>query len=55
MNLLYYLLEGTIFALLTLKTGIPAAPIAGALIGAGLLSISGKVEVANWPTVKEHF
>ena len=49
-NLLYYLLAGTIFGLLTLKTGIPAAPLAGALIGASLLSISGKVEVADWPT-----
>ena len=49
-NLLYYLLAGTLLALLTLKTGIPAAPLAGALIGASLLSISGKVEVANWPT-----
>ena len=54
-NLLYYLLAGTMLGLLTLKTGIPAAPLAGALIGASLLSISGKVEVANWPTVKEHF
>ncbi len=49
-NLLYYLMAGTIFGLLTLKTGIPAAPLAGALIGASLLSISGKVEVASWPT-----
>ena len=50
MNLLYYLLAGGLFGLITLKTGIPAAPLAGALLGASLLSISGKVEVANWPT-----
>ena len=50
MNLLYYLLAGGLFGLITLKTGIPAAPLAGALLGASILSISGKVEVANWPT-----
>ena len=27
----------------------PAAPLAGALIGASILSISGKVEAAAWP------
>ena len=37
------------FGVLTLKTGIPAAPLAGALIGASILSISGKVDVAEWP------
>ena len=49
-NLLYYILAGGLFGLITLKTGIPAAPLAGALLGASILSISGKVEVANWPT-----
>ena len=34
---------------LALKTGIPAAPLAGALIGASFLSISGKIEAATWP------
>jgi uncharacterized membrane protein AbrB (regulator of aidB expression) len=34
---------------LALKTGIPAAPLAGALIGASILSISGKVDAAIWP------
>ena len=48
-NLIYYLLAGTIFGLLALKTGIPAAPLAGALIGASNLSISGKFESAVWP------
>ena len=49
-NLLYYLLAVGLLGLITLKTGIPAAPLAGALLGASILSISGKVEVANWPT-----
>ena len=48
-NLLYYLLAGAIFGGLALKTGIPAAPLAGALIGASLLSISGKTDFAEWP------
>ena len=49
-NLLYYLIAGGIFGALALKTGIPAAPLAGALIGASILSISGKVDIAEWPT-----
>tara|TARA_B100000161_G_scaffold255284_1_gene217303 strand:+ start:89 stop:601 length:513 start_codon:yes stop_codon:yes gene_type:complete len=48
-NLLYYLFFGGIFGALALKTGIPAAPLAGAIIGASLLSISGKVDIAEWP------
>ena len=48
-NLLYYLIAGTIFGLLALKTGIPAAPLAGALIGASIFSISGKIDFAEWP------
>ena len=49
MNLVYYLIAGAAFGLIALKTGIPAAPLAGALIGASLVSISGKVDVAEWP------
>ena len=30
-NLIYYLIAGGIFGALALKTGIPAAPLAGAL------------------------
>ena len=30
-------------------TGIPAAPLLGAIVGAGLLSISGKIDIAIWP------
>ena len=48
-NLLYYLLAGGIFGVIAIKTGIPAAPLAGALIGASLLSISGKLDIAEWP------
>lgn len=48
-NLIYYLIAGAIFGALTLKTGIPAAPLAGALIGASILSISGKIDPAVWP------
>ena len=48
-NLIYQLIAGTLFGALALKTGIPAAPLTGALLGASILSISGKVEVAEWP------
>ena len=48
-NLIYYLVAGGIFGALALKTGIPAAPLAGALIGSSILSISGKVDIADWP------
>ena len=48
-NLIYYLIAGSILGALALKTGIPAAPLAGALIGASILSISGKVDPAEWP------
>ena len=49
-NLLYYLIAGGIFGALALKTGIPAAPLAGALIGASIVSISGKIPIADWPS-----
>ena len=48
-NLIYYLIAGSALGALALKTGIPAAPLAGALIGASILSISGKIETATWP------
>lgn len=50
LTLLVYLLAGTIFGLLAIKTGLPAAPLAGALIGAAVVSMSGRLEVAQWPT-----
>jgi len=48
-TLLVYVLAGTTLGLLTLRTGIPAAPLAGALLGAGLVSMSGRMPVAEWP------
>ncbi len=48
-TLLIYLLVGASLGSLMLLTGIPAAPLLGALLGAGLLSISGQLEVAAWP------
>ena len=48
-NLMCYVITGAIFGTLALKTGIPAAHLAGALIGASILSISGNVGIADWP------
>ena len=47
--LLAYLAAGLAGGLLALRTGIPAAPLAGALLGAGLLSMSGRLAPAQWP------
>ena len=47
-NLIYYLIAGGIFGTLAIKTGIPAAPLAGALIGASIVSIRGKLPVSDW-------
>ena len=49
-TLLIYLLAGTTIGLLALLSGIPAAPLAGALPGAALLSMSGKLDMACWPS-----
>lgn len=49
-TLLIYALAGTAMGLLALRTGIPAAPLAGALLGAGIASMSGKLEIAAWPS-----
>ncbi len=48
-NLIYYSISGIIFGALALKKGIPAVPLAGALIGSSILNISGKVDIAEWP------
>jgi len=48
-NLVLYGMAGTTGGLLAQRTGIPAAPLAGALIGAALVSMSGRLEVAHWP------
>ncbi len=49
LSLCLYILGGSALGLLMLITGIPAAPLAGAILGAGLLSISGWLEIAEWP------
>ena len=46
-NLIYYLIAGRIFGGLTLQKGIHAARLAGPLISASILSISGKVDIAE--------
>ena len=48
-TLALYLLAGTAMGLLALFSGIPAAPLAGALLGAGIVSMSGHLEPAAWP------
>ena len=48
-NLIYYSISGFICGTLALQTGILAAPLEGALIGASIVCISGKVEIAEWP------
>lgn len=48
-TLLIYVLAGASLASLMLLAGIPAAPLLGGILGAGLLSISGQLEVASWP------
>ena len=49
MTLLIYVLAGISMGLLALFTGLPAAPLAGALLGAALVSMSDRVEIAQWP------
>ena len=48
-TLLLYVFAGAALGSLMLLTGIPAAPLLGAILGAGLLSVSGQLEVAAWP------
>nr|YP_009530677.1 hypothetical protein PMNZ_423 [Paulinella micropora]AXY63366.1 hypothetical protein PMNZ_423 [Paulinella micropora] len=50
LNLVILAIMGTTGGLLSLKTGIPAAPLAGSLMTAGLLSMSGYIQPAQWPT-----
>ena len=49
LSLFFYILGGTALGVLMLLTGIPAAPLLGAILGAGFLSISGQLDVAAWP------
>ena len=49
LTLFLYLLSGSALGLLMILTGLPAAPLLGALLGAGLLSVSGQIDIAEWP------
>ncbi|MCP9927135.1 AbrB family transcriptional regulator [Cyanobium sp. CH-040] len=48
-TLLLFALAGTAGGVLALRTGLPAAPLAGALLAAGLVSATGRLEPAQWP------
>ena len=48
-TLLVYALAGSGVGLLALRTGLPGAPLAGALIGAAVVSMSGRMDLAEWP------
>jgi len=48
-NLLLYGLAGLSGGLLALRSGIPAAPLAGSLLAVGLLSMSARLPEAHWP------
>ncbi len=49
LTLLIYLIAGASLGCLMLVTGVPAAPLLGAILGAGCLSISGQLDIAAWP------
>ena len=49
LTLLLYILAGASLGTLMIFTGIPAASLLGAIIGAGILSASGQLDVAVWP------
>jgi uncharacterized protein len=49
-NLILYSLAGLAGGLLALRSGIPAAPLAGSLLAAGLLSMTGRLPTAHWPS-----
>ena len=48
-NLALYALAGLAGGLVALRSGIPAAPLAGALLSAGLVSMSSRLPQAQWP------
>ena len=49
LTLLLYILAGAGLGTLMIFTGIPAASLLGAIIGAGILSASGQIDEAVWP------
>tara|TARA_Y100001968_G_scaffold4059_1_gene3575 strand:- start:1110 stop:1631 length:522 start_codon:yes stop_codon:yes gene_type:complete len=48
-TLLIYILGGATLGSLMLLSGIPAAPLLGAILAAGFLSVSGQFDPAQWP------
>jgi hypothetical protein len=48
-TLALYALAGLAGGLLALRSGIPAAPLAGSLLAAGLVIMSGRLPEAQWP------
>ena len=48
-TLFVYVLGGAALGSLMLLSGIPAAPLLGSLLAAGLLSVSGQLDPAQWP------
>ena len=49
LTLIIYVISGAALGSLMLFSGIPAAPLLGSILAAGLLSISGQFEPAQWP------
>ena len=49
LNLFLYILAGAGIGTLMIFTGIPAASLLGAIIGSGILSASGQLDIAVWP------
>ena len=49
MTLIIYILSGAGLGSLMLLSGIPAAPLLGSILAAGILSISGQFDPAQWP------
>ena len=54
-NLILYALAGAGGGLLAQRTGIPSAGLVGALVGAALVSMSGRLELAQWPAGTQTF
>ena len=49
LNLAIYGCAGVAGGLLSLRTGIPAAPLVGALLGAALVNLAANLDSAQWP------
>ena len=49
LTIFIYILGGSALGLLMIFIGIPAGALLGAMLGAGLISISGQIDIAQWP------